>query len=140
MRAFAGEYKAVYAYLLQVTQRQGYGRPVGGSWSSPYAFEDAPTDDGELLSATYQHNYVLAQVEPQEIQSRAELEANTKGDRQVASSLEKLGSDPEMAEEISRTYAQSHRSGRPLPGRRRLRFGAEQRLGGHGFGQAQRPF
>ena len=111
VRAFAGEYKAVYAYLLQVTQgAKDMDALCAEIEDSPYAFEIERTDDGELLSATYQHNYVLAQVEPQEIQSRAELEAEYQKEiAQFQDSLEKLGSDPEMAEEISRTYAQSTR-------------------------------
>lgn len=111
VRAFAGEYKAVYAYLLQVTQgAKDMDALCAEIEDSPYAFEIERTDDGELLSATYQHNYVLAQVEPQEIQSRAELEAEYQKEiAQFRDSLEKLGSDPETAEEISRTYAQSTR-------------------------------
>ena len=111
LRAFAGEYKAVYAYLLQVTQgAKDMDALCAEIENSPYAFEIERTDDGELLSATYQHNYVLAQVEPQEIQSRAELEAEYQKEiAKFQDSLEKLGSDPEMAEEISRTYAQSTR-------------------------------
>lgn len=111
VRAFAGEYKAVYAYLLQVTQgAKDMDALCAEIEDSPYAFEIERTDDGELLSATYQHNYVLAQVEPQEIQSRAELEAEYQKEiAKFQDSLEKLGSDPEMAEEISRTYAQSTR-------------------------------
>lgn len=111
VRAFAGEYKAVYAYLLQVTQSaKDMDALCAEIEDSPYAFEIERTDDGELLSATYQHNYVLAQVEPQEIQSRAELEAEYQKEiAKFQDSLEKLGSDPEMAEEISRTYAQSTR-------------------------------
>ena len=111
VRAFAGEYKAVYAYLLQVTQgAKDMDALCAEIEDSPYAFEIERTDDGELLCATYQHNYVLAQVEPQEIQSRAELEAEYQKEiARFQESLEKLGSDPEMAEEISRTYAQSTR-------------------------------
>ena len=111
MRAFAGEYKAVYAYLLQVTQdAKDMDALCAEIEDSPYAFEIERTDDGELLCATYQHNYVLAQVEPQEIQSRAELEAEYQKEiAKFQDSLEKLGSAPEMAEEISRTYAQSTR-------------------------------
>ena len=111
VRAFAEEYKAVYAYLLQVTQSaKDMDALCAEIEDSPYAFESERTDDGELLSATYQHNYVLAQVEPQEIQSRAELEAEYQKEiAKFQDSLEKLGSDPEMAEEISRTYAQSTR-------------------------------
>lgn len=66
----------MYAYLLQVTQgAKDMDALCAEIENSPYAFEIERSDDGELLSATYQHNYVLAQVEPQEIQSRAELEA-----------------------------------------------------------------
>ena len=111
VRAFAGEYKAVYAYLLQVTQgAKDMDALCAEIENSPYAFEIERTDDGELLTATYQHNYVLAQVEPQEIQSRAELEAEYQKEiARFQDSLEKLGSDPEMAKDISRTYAQSTR-------------------------------
>lgn len=101
----------LYAYLLQVTQSaKDMDALCAEIEDSPYAFEIERTDDGEFLSATYQHNYVLAQVEPQEIQSRAELEAEYQKEiAKFQDSLEKLGSDPEMAEEISRTYAQSTR-------------------------------
>lgn len=79
VRAFAGEYKAVYAYLLQVTQgAKDMDALCAEIENSPYAFEIERTDDGELLSATYQHNYVLAQVEPQEIQSRQSWRRSTK--------------------------------------------------------------
>lgn len=97
--------------LLQVTQgAKDMDALCAEIEDSPYAFEIQRTDDGELLCATYQHNYVLAQVEPQEIQSRAELEAEYQEEiARFQDSLEKLGSDPEMAEDISRTYAQSTR-------------------------------
>lgn len=111
LRAFAGEYKAVYAYLLQVTQgAKDMDALCAEIQESPYAFELERSKDGELLSATYQHNYVLAQVEPQEIQSRGELEDQyQEGIAHFRDSLEKMGSDPEMADEMSRTYAQSTR-------------------------------
>ena len=57
VRAFAGEYKAVYAYLLQVTQgAKDMDALCAEIEDSPYAFEIERTDDGEFLSATYQHN------------------------------------------------------------------------------------